>query len=118
MKLNDFLTKTNKPLPKQVRTISFVNETKEIELNSQISTLEIEVRRLHDMEDLYTQMLSKIEALQDQTKTSHIREDQLHEQITLLDADVQRGEEMKQERDAIEDSLKSFKSQYENRRNG
>tara|TARA_R110000744_G_scaffold372758_1_gene484589 strand:+ start:1018 stop:2028 length:1011 start_codon:yes stop_codon:yes gene_type:complete len=112
MKLNEFLTKTNKPLPKRTQTIAFVNETKEIELNSQISTLETEVQRLHDMEDRYTKMLSRVEVFEEHTKNSQFREDQLNEKISVLVADVQRGEQMKQERDEIEESLKSFKSQY------
>ena len=66
MKLNDFLAKSNKPFSKQTRTISFVNETKEAELKTQISSLEIEVQRLQNMEDQYTQMLSRVEVLNDQ----------------------------------------------------
>ena len=111
MKLNDFLTKSTKPIPKQTRTISFVNETKETELKNQISDLELEIVRLHDMEDMYTQMHSRVEVLEDHTKNSQFREDQLNEKIAVLEADVQRGEQMKQERDEIENSLKSFKAQ-------
>ena len=112
MKLNDFLAKSNKPLPKQTRTISFVNETKETELNSQIASLETEVQRLHDMEDQYTKMLSRIEVLNEHISGSQSREDSLTEQITFLEADVQRGEQMKQERDELEESIKSLKSQH------
>ena len=112
MKLNDFLAKSNKPLPKQTRTISFVNETKETELNSQIASLETEVQRLHDMEDQYTKMLSRIEVLNEHISGSQSREDSLTEQITFLEADVQRGEQIKQERDELEESIKSLKSQH------
>ena len=112
MKLNDFLAKSNKPLPKQTRTISFVNETKETELKAQIASLETEVQRLHDMEDQYTQMLSRLEVLNDHISGSQGRENSLNEQITFLQADVQRGEQIKQERDELEESIKSLKAQH------
>ena len=51
MKLNDFLAKPTKPRSRTTRTISFVNETKETELNNQIELLTSEVDRLHDMEN-------------------------------------------------------------------
>lgn len=114
MKLNDFLDKSKKPYTRiqNTKTISFVNETRETELNQQIADLELEVGRLHDMEDLYTQMLSRVAVLEEHTQDSQFREDQLNEKITFLEADVERGEQIKQERNEIEDSLKSFKAQY------
>ena len=112
MKLNDFLAKSTKAHPKQTRTISFVNETKEAELKTEIDILETEVQRLHDMEDLYTKMLSRVEVLSDQVKESQGTENKLNEQITFLEADVQRGEQIKQERDELEDAIKGLKAQH------
>ena len=117
MKLNDFLAKSNKPFPKQTRTISFVNETKEAELKTQISSLEIEVQRLQNMEDQYTQMLSRLEVLNDQITNFQSKEDRLNEQITFLEADVQRGEKVKHERDELEETIKSLKAQYNSQLN-
>ena len=112
MKLNDFLAKSTKSHSKQTRTISFVNETKEAELKTEIGILETEVQRLHDMEDRYTQMLSRVEVLSDQVKESQDKENKLNEQITFLEADVQRGEQIKQERNELEDAIKGLKSQH------
>ena len=112
MKLNDFLDKPRKRVPTQSRTITFVNETKETELKSQIAELELEVQRLQNMEDEYTKMLSRVEVLNEHISGSQSREDSLTEQITFLEADVQRGEQMKQERDELEESIKSLKAQH------
>ena len=112
MKLNDFLAKPTKPRSRTTRTISFVNETKETELNNQIELLTSEVDRLHDMENQYTQMLSQTETLKEHTRDSQFREDKLNEKIKLLEADVEHGETIKKEKESIEESLKSFKGQY------
>ena len=64
------------------------------------------------MEDLYTQMLSHVEVLKEHTRSSELREDKLHEQIKLLEADVEHGETIKKEKYALEESLKDFKGQY------
>jgi len=117
MKLNDFLIKSNAPRSKQTRTISFVNETKETELNSKIASLEAEVQRLSNMEDQYTQMQSRVEVLNGQIKDFQNSEINLNEQITFLEADVQRGEQVKQERDELKDSIKSIKSQHSEQSN-
>ena len=112
MKLNDFLTKSNKPRPQQKRTISFVNETKETELKNQIAELESEVTRLQDMENQYTQMQSQFIALQEHSSNSQSREDKLNEQIMLLEAEVERGEGIKKEKEELEDVLRDIKGQH------
>ena len=117
MKLNDFLDKSHKRVPSQSRTITFVNETKETELKNQINELELEVARLQDMEDQYTKMRSRVEVLNEHVRASQDKEDKLHEQITFLEADVQRGEQMKQERDELTEAIKSLKSQHSNQSN-
>ena len=50
MKLNDFLAKPTKPRSRTTRTISFVNETKETELNNQI---ELHLDRLNTVDKWY-----------------------------------------------------------------
>ena len=117
MKLNDFLIKSNAPRSKQTRTISFVNETKETELNSKIASLEAEVQRLSNMEDQYTQMQSRVEVLNEQIKDFQSSEINLNEQIKFLEADVQRGEQVKQERDELTEAIKSIKSQHSEQSN-
>ena len=117
MKLNDFLDKPKRRLPQHSRTITFVNETKETELNSKITSLEAEVNRLSNMEDQYTQMQSRVEVLNEQIKNFQSSEVKLNEQITFLEADVQRGEQVKQERDELTESLKSIKAQHSEQSN-
>ena len=112
MKLNDFLDKPKKRVPSQSRTITFVNETKETELKNQIGILETELQRLHDMEDQYTQMRSRVETLNEHIKGTQSIENSLNEKITFLEADVQRGEQIKQERDELEEAIKGLKSQH------
>ena len=112
MKLNDFLDKPKKRVPSQSRTITFVNETKETELKNQIAVLETELQRLHDMEDQYTQMRSRVVTLNEHIKGTQSIENSLNEKITFLEADVQRGEQMKQERDELEEAIKGLKSQH------
>ena len=117
MKLNDFLDKPKKRVPTQSRTITFVNETKETELKSQIAELELEVSRLQNMEDEYTKMLARVEVLTEHIKGTQSKEDSLTEKITFLEADVQRGEQMKLERDELEESIKSLKAQHSTQSN-
>ena len=74
MKLNEYLTKPTKPLTKNKRIISFVNETKETALNAKISELESEATRLQEMEDKYTKMLAQTEVLRDHISNSTIHE--------------------------------------------
>ena len=117
MKLNDFLDKPKKRVPQKSRTITFVNETKETELKTQIAELESEVQRLQDMEDKYTKMLSRVEVLTEHANGAQNREDILNEQITFLDADIQRGEQVKQERDDLKESIKSLNAQHNSQAN-
>ena len=89
MKLNDYLEKSSKPVAAN-KTITFVNETKETQLRSEIEELSQKVEQLKEIERQYIETNALAQSLESRLHDSLESVGNLQAKNSMIEADLER----------------------------
>ena len=111
MKLNNFFDKSKQVNRNQKKVISVVNEKKENALKQEIATLQAEITRLDQVELDRNAFNQRMQSAETQLQETLEREVSLKAQTALLEDEIGQIEQLKEQKQFLEDTLRDTKGQ-------